>query len=120
MTTARHTSPARLDYAHLNTTFRILAREHPARSPEQPVLIAAHTARYLEAHAGGGLALDLGPFVATLEHAARVKAHVIGNALRTGKYRPGDESRANADDGAPPDEVCATFADFVDGLLGVE
>ncbi|KAJ6609472.1 hypothetical protein B0H10DRAFT_2064032, partial [Mycena sp. CBHHK59/15] len=40
--------------------------------------------------------------------------------LRTGKYRPGDESRANADDGAPPDEVCAAFADFVDGLLGVE
>ncbi|KAK7045016.1 Haloacid dehalogenase-like hydrolase domain-containing protein 2 [Favolaschia claudopus] len=34
--------PARLDYAHLNTAFRILAREHPTLSERQPVLIAAH------------------------------------------------------------------------------
>ncbi|KAJ6609494.1 HAD-like domain-containing protein [Mycena sp. CBHHK59/15] len=168
--------PARLDYAHLNTAFRILVREHPACSPEQPVLIAAHTARYFEAPAGDGLALGPGPFVTALEHAARVKAHVVGKParaffeavvrdidmhgcigggvtctmpadgriaiigddvsadlcggalelglwrvlVRTGKYRPGDESRPDADGGAPPDEVCASFADFVDRLLGVE
>ncbi|KAG2064604.1 hypothetical protein BDR04DRAFT_1109888 [Suillus decipiens] len=34
--------------------------------------------------------------------------------VKTGKYRPGDESR----DGIyPPDEVCDSFADFVDRLL---
>ncbi|KAH7888260.1 HAD-like domain-containing protein [Phlebopus sp. FC_14] len=33
--------------------------------------------------------------------------------VKTGKYRPGDETRALP----PPDEVCASFADFVDRLL---
>ncbi|KAJ6458932.1 HAD-like domain-containing protein [Mycena vitilis] len=152
--------PARLDYAHLNTAFRILAREHPARSARQPVLIAAHTSRFLES-SRGGLALGPGPFVAALEHAAPgVKAHVVGKPsraffeaaisdvdadatspangrvaiigddveadlgggacelglwrvlVRTGKYRPGDESRTSP----PPDEVVDSFAAFVDSL----
>ncbi|KAJ7174277.1 haloacid dehalogenase-like hydrolase domain-containing protein 2 [Mycena filopes] len=162
--------PARLDYAHLNTAFRILAREHPARSPQQPVLIAAHTSRFFESPSGG-LALGLGPFVAALEHAAAgVKARVVGKPsrsffeavlndidthgglfgdevmvpprdarvaivgddveadlgegalelglwrvlVRTGKYRPGDETRTSH----PPDEVFNSFADFIDSFFG--
>ncbi|KAJ7468303.1 HAD-like domain-containing protein [Mycena galericulata] len=81
--------PARLDYAHLNTAFRILAREHSAPAPaaRQPPLIAAHVARVLEAPTGG-LALGPGPFVAALEHALRVvpgpgvKARVVGKPTR--------------------------------------
>jgi ribonucleotide monophosphatase NagD (HAD superfamily) len=74
--------PARLDYTHLNTAFRILAREHPTPSPRQPVLIAAHTSRFLEAPTGG-LALGPGPFVAALEHAVPgVKARVVGKPSR--------------------------------------
>ncbi|KAJ7718375.1 HAD-like domain-containing protein [Mycena maculata] len=73
--------PARLDYAHLNTAFRILAREHPTLSARPPVLIAAHAGRVLEATTGG-LALGPGPFVKALEHAARVKAHVVGKPAR--------------------------------------
>ncbi|KAJ7778537.1 haloacid dehalogenase-like hydrolase domain-containing protein 2 [Mycena metata] len=162
--------PARLDYTHLNTAFRILAREHPARSPDQPVLIAAHTGRFFES-SNGGLALGPGPFVAALEHAVPgVKAQVVGKPtrtffetviadiyaygsvhgdeivtappesrvaiigddieadlgegalelglwrvlVRTGKYRPGDETRTPY----PPDEVVDSFADFIDGFLG--
>jgi hypothetical protein len=37
-----------------------------------------------------------------------------GWAVKTGKYRPGDEHRENLD---PPDEVCDSFAVFVDSLL---
>lgn len=35
-------------------------------------------------------------------------------SVKTGKYRPGDESRDNI---APPDEVCESFAAFVHNLL---
>ncbi|KAJ7935950.1 HAD-like domain-containing protein [Mycena leptocephala] len=161
--------PARLDYAHLNTAFRVLAREHPARSARPPVLIAAHTVRFLES-SSGGLALGPGPFVAALEHAvAGAKAHVVGKPsrsffeavirdvdahgcaagdramppvagariaiigddveadlgdgarelglwrvlVRTGKYRPGDETRTYP----PPDEIVDSFAAFVDSFL---
>ncbi|KAJ7698323.1 HAD-like domain-containing protein [Mycena rosella] len=151
--------PARLDYAHLNTAFRILACEHSAPSARAPILIAAHTARFLEAPTGG-LALGPGPFVAALEHAAGVRAHVVGKPsraffeaviadisvqeggvvaiigddveadlgggarelglwrvlVRTGKYRPGDETRT----AVPPDEVVDSFATFVESLLSDE
>lgn len=76
--------PARLDYAHLNTAFRILAREHPARAayPGPPALVAAHAGRFLEAPSGG-LALGPGPFVAALEHAVLgLKARVVGKPSR--------------------------------------
>lgn len=46
---------------------------------------------------------------------ARTLLMDAGCAVRTGKYRPGDECRAGL---APPDEVHASFADFVDALLG--
>ena len=36
-------------------------------------------------------------------------------AVKTGKYRPGDENRSGA---VPPDEVHETFAAFVESLLG--
>ena len=35
-------------------------------------------------------------------------------SVKTGKYRPGDEHRPGV---APPDEVCDSFATFVDSLL---
>ncbi|KAF7360063.1 Haloacid dehalogenase-like hydrolase domain-containing protein 2 [Mycena venus] len=74
--------PNRLDYAHLNTAFRILAREHPAQSPRQPILIAAHANRFLE-EPTGGLALGPGPFIAALEHAVPgVKTHIVGKPAR--------------------------------------
>ncbi|KAJ7500024.1 HAD-like domain-containing protein [Mycena latifolia] len=60
--------PARLDYAHLNTAFRIPR----ARAPRPPRLRAR----------AGGLALGPGPFVAALEHAASVTAHVVGKPTR--------------------------------------
>lgn len=44
-------------------------------------------------------------------------AGLVGTHLRivkTGKYRPGDESRLGA---VPPDEVYESFAAFVDKLL---
>ncbi|KAF8169964.1 HAD-like domain-containing protein [Mycena galopus ATCC 62051] len=159
--------PARLDYAHLNRAFRVLAREHPTPSERRPVLIASHVGRILEASTGG-LALGPGPFVAALEHAVPgVKAHVVGKPsrpffeavirdmdtdrftvnsasaapgarvaiigddvdadlgggavelglwrvlVRTGKYRPGDETRTTP----PPDEVVDSFATFVDSFL---
>ncbi|KAJ7277415.1 HAD-like domain-containing protein [Mycena rebaudengoi] len=158
--------PARLDYAHLNTAFRILAREHPASTLQAPVLIAAHTSRFLES--ASGLALGPGPFVTALENAAGVTAHVVGKPsraffeasdtsesrsltmaetgriaiigddvaadlgggaqelglwrvlVRTGKYRPGDESQSHSrasDNNIPPDEVVDSFAAFVRSVL---
>lgn len=37
------------------------------------------------------------------------------NAVKTGKYRQGDEKRKGTQS---PDELCDSFADFVDRLLG--
>jgi len=34
--------------------------------------------------------------------------------VKTGKYRPGDEGR---EDALPPDQVCASFSEFVQVLL---
>lgn len=89
-------APPLLDYAHLNTAFRILVGEHrpqdapvsqtnPPRSnsdimaqtPARPPLIALHKARYLEA-SDHALSLGPGPFVHALEDAARTSATVVG------------------------------------------
>ena len=207
-------APALLDYAHLNTAFRILVGENrPRDAPDpaqkstdigsqphsRPPLIALHKARYLEA-SDHALSLGPGPFVHALEDAARTSATVVGKptraffeavlldlqhdlkdpsylpldrgsgqpphrwegiavigddihvdlgegaielglwrvlgacrpplfflstrctmhhsdhrwAVKTGKYRSGDEGRQ---DPLLPDQVCASFAEFVEVLL---
>ena len=100
-------TPPLLDYAHLNTAFRILIGENrpqdtptsqldptansapdsdasaqaQAQAHPRPPLIALHKARYLEApdHA---LSLGPGPFVNALEDAARTSARVVGKPTR--------------------------------------
>ena len=39
---------------------------------------------------------------------------VFLGTVKTGKYRPGDESRSDV---VPPDEVVGSFAEWVDQLL---
>ncbi|KAG9311809.1 HAD-like domain-containing protein [Chiua virens] len=91
-------APALLDYAHLNTAFRILTGEDRTKdalapasrsaaldmtlaAQTRPPLIALHKGRYLEAvdHA---LSLGPGPFVHALEDAARTSATVVGKPTR--------------------------------------
>lgn len=99
-------APTLLDYAHLNTAFRILVGEdqprdtpasqtHPDPDPKsnsnievaqaqprpRPPLIALHKARYLEA-SDHALSLGPGPFVHALEDAARTSATVVGKPTR--------------------------------------
>ena len=96
-------APALLDYAHLNTAFRILVGEdrprevlapqnHPdpksnpntdskANPRPRPPLIALHKARYLEA-SDHALSLGPGPFVHALEDATQTSATVIGKPTR--------------------------------------
>ena len=96
-------APALLDYAHLNTAFRILIGEDRPRNTltfqglrdptsnsnaesqadprPRPPLIALHKARYLEA-SGHALSLGPGPFVHALEDAAGTSATVVGKPTR--------------------------------------
>ena len=94
-------APTLLDYAHLNTAFRILVGENrPASQTDpapksksnsdiaaqaqphtRPPLIALHKARYLEA-SDNALSLGPGPFVHALEDAARTSATVVGKPTR--------------------------------------
>ena len=96
-------APTLLDYAHLNTAFRILVGENrPASQTDpapksnsnsdiaaqaqaqphtRPPLIALHKARYLEA-SDHALSLGPGPFVHALEDAARTSATVVGKPTR--------------------------------------
>ncbi|KAF9494500.1 haloacid dehalogenase-like hydrolase domain-containing protein 2 [Pleurotus eryngii] len=84
-------APNDFDYDHLNTAFRILTGEHSSRSPlPSPSndnslfvpLIATHRAKYLESASPPGLSLGPGPFVAALEYAADVQAHVVGKPTK--------------------------------------
>lgn len=100
-------APPLLDYAHLNTAFRILVGENrprdvPGSQPDphpdstsgsssgiqaqpqgrpRPPLIALHKARYLEA-SDHALSLGPGPFVHALESAAHTSAIVVGKPTR--------------------------------------
>ncbi|KAF9445504.1 HAD-like protein [Macrolepiota fuliginosa MF-IS2] len=95
-------TPELFDYSHLNTAFRILKGEHETQRPltasgsrsqstvpegrttpkSRPQLIATHKAKYIQTEAPPGLSLGPGPFVAALEVAANIKAHVIGKPTR--------------------------------------
>lgn len=85
-------APALLDYAHLNTAFRILIGEDRPRdllasqsqADQRPCspLVALHKARYLEA-SDHALSLGPGPFVTALEDATRTSATVVGKPTRT-------------------------------------
>ncbi|KAG8216382.1 HAD-like domain-containing protein, partial [Butyriboletus roseoflavus] len=98
-------APTLLDYAHLNTAFRILVGEDRPRDASvsrtyypdsksnssieeaqaqprpRPPLIALHKARYLEA-SDHALSLGPGPFVHALEDATRTSAVVVGKPTR--------------------------------------
>jgi ribonucleotide monophosphatase NagD (HAD superfamily) len=83
-------APQLLDYTHLNTAFRILTGEQGRQPstgsqthitigmPRKIPLIATHKVKYIETESPPGLSLGPGPFVAALETAANIKAHVIG------------------------------------------
>ncbi|KAF4574265.1 hypothetical protein EYR36_005598 [Pleurotus pulmonarius] len=103
-------APNHFDYHHLNTAFRILTGEHrrhhtsrlPAPAPTSPndsnrdgngsnsllgtpvpiPLIATHKAKYLESASPPGLSLGPGPFIAALEYATGVQAHVLGKPTK--------------------------------------
>ncbi|KAF7433774.1 hypothetical protein PC9H_005739 [Pleurotus ostreatus] len=84
-------APNDFDYDHMNTAFRILTGEHSSRSPLPSSsdgnslfvpLIATHRAKYLESASPPGLSLGPGPFVAALEYAAGVQAHVVGKPTK--------------------------------------
>lgn len=83
--------PPSFAYGPLNTAFRVLAREPLADAPppppgQRPVLIAPHTAAFLQAPAEGdlpaGLSLGIGAYVAALEAAAGTSAEVVGKPTR--------------------------------------
>jgi ribonucleotide monophosphatase NagD (HAD superfamily) len=70
-------------------------------------LLAVQRNRYGRRPAG--LELDAGAFVAALEYAAGGQsAGVTGVLVRTGKYRPSDESHPEI----PPDAVVDSIADL--------
>lgn len=81
--------PPSFAYEPLNTAFRVLTGE-PLRDAQpadrKPVLIAPHTAAYLQAPAEGpfpaGLSLGIGAYVAALETAANTQAEVVGKPTR--------------------------------------
>jgi len=105
--------------------------------------IATHRARYV-GDSDGALSLGPGPFVAALENASGRTAEIVGKQgregvvavvgddiqndlgggavelgfwrvlVRSGKYRDGDETKEGV---RPPDEVCDSFASFVESLL---
>jgi len=62
------------DFAALNRAFRLLAAE------PRPQLVALGMTRYWRAP--DGLRLDVAPFVVALEHAAEVRAEVLGKPAR--------------------------------------
>jgi hypothetical protein len=80
-------APGLMDYAHLNTAFRILVGEEDSQKgmgSEDPCtipLIALHKARYIES-SGHGHVLGPGPFVAALERATDREAEVLGKPSR--------------------------------------
>lgn len=81
--------PPSFAYGPLNTAFRVLTREplfDAQPSEKRPVLIAPHTAAYLQAPADeefpAGLSLGIGAYVAALETAADTKAEVVGKPTR--------------------------------------
>ncbi|KAJ6557695.1 hypothetical protein B0H19DRAFT_1290786 [Mycena capillaripes] len=120
-------SVARVDYPHLNTAFRILAREHPTLSASQHVLIAAHAGRFLESdHPAFFEAVirnvDANVFFADDEAAHSSSTGRVADLgelglwcvlVRTGKYRPGDEICISP----PPDEVLDAFIASVNSFL---
>jgi HAD superfamily hydrolase (TIGR01458 family) len=128
-----------LTYDRLNQAFRLIMNKAP--------LISMGRNRYFREE--GGLALDAGPFAATLEYAAGIRAEVVGKPdpeffhlalkdlgcspeeavmigddvhddvcgavaaglrgilVRTGKYRPGDESQLIAPSATVADDLAA-------------
>ncbi|KAL4067206.1 HAD-like domain-containing protein [Scleroderma yunnanense] len=80
-------APSLLDYAHLNTAFRILVGEHDgAKRTEpssvlKPALIALHKAQYIQA-SDHALSLGPGPFVSALEETAQTCALIVGKPTK--------------------------------------
>ena len=89
-------APSIFTYDTLNAAFRVLVGE--ARSPDAAEqqgndslstqrlklpLIATHKARYIQSDANDRLSLGPGPFVAALEYAAGIQAHVVGKPTKS-------------------------------------
>ncbi|KAJ7896643.1 hypothetical protein B0H14DRAFT_2678171 [Mycena olivaceomarginata] len=97
-----------------NTAFRILAREHPNAFAAQPHAVPGVKARvvgkpsraFFEAVIG-----DVDAYGCVSGNGAHLGLWRI--LVRTGKFRPGDETRASP----PPDEVVDSFAAFIDSFL---
>ncbi|KDR71145.1 hypothetical protein GALMADRAFT_254365 [Galerina marginata CBS 339.88] len=77
-------APGSFDYSHLNAAFRVLKGENipdlEVGSSKGLPLIATHKAKYIQTE--DGLSLGPGPFVAALEHASGVTAHVVGKPTK--------------------------------------
>lgn len=90
-------APSIFTYDTLNAAFRVLVGE--VRSPDAAEqqgnndslssqrlklpLIATHKARYIQSDTDVRLSLGPGPFVAALEYAASVQAHVVGKPTKS-------------------------------------
>ena len=89
-------APSIFTYDTLNAAFRVLVGE--ARSPDAAEqqgndslstqrlklpLIATHKARYIQSDTNDRLSLGPGPFVAALEYAAGIQAHVVGKPTKS-------------------------------------
>lgn len=84
--------PPSLSYDSLNLAFRILKGEPVSNSSANkakatPVLIAPHTASYLQSSATdnlpAGLSLGIGPFIKALESATGFEAKIVGKPTET-------------------------------------
>jgi len=90
-------APSIFTYDNLNAAFRVLVGEartsgavgqqgnHDSLSgqPLKLPLIATHKARYIQSDTNDRLSLGPGPFVAALEYAAGVQAHVVGKPTKS-------------------------------------
>ena len=91
-------APSIFTYDTLNAAFRVLVGE--ARSPDAAKqqgndslsspsqrlklpLIATHKARYIQSDTNDRLSLGPGPFVAALEYAAGIQAHIVGKPTKS-------------------------------------
>lgn len=78
-------APKQFSYENLNLAFRILKGElnsqgSKAKKPTQIPLIATHKAKYMQTESG--LSLGPGPFVAALEFATGLQAHIVGKPTK--------------------------------------
>ncbi|KIL56239.1 hypothetical protein M378DRAFT_194352 [Amanita muscaria Koide BX008] len=78
-------APSILTYDNLNTAFRVLVGEDNNKKGKKNriPLIATNKAKYIQSDSNDRLSLGPGAFVASLEYAAGVQAHVVGKPSKS-------------------------------------